>query len=159
MKKQITLLPYNTYLAVIKNSVDSDIFRNLYAKIDGKKVDIVRNGNLSCAFYVSSVLTIFQLIPKPHGTVEGTIKDLVQSGWNKLKTPKIGSVLVWEELNFNDGEKHKHIGFYIGDNKAISNSEKLGQPKIHHWTYGTIKRKPVRKVEAIYWNKKYLKIK
>lgn len=153
--KQITLLPYDTYLAVIENSVGSDIFRNLYAKINGKKVDITRNGNLSCAFYVSSILTIFQLIPKPHGTVEGTIRDLEQSGWKKIKTPKIGSILIWEKLNFNDGEKHKHIGFYIGNNKAISNSEKIGNPNIHHWTSGTIKGKPARKIEAIYWNKKF----
>ena len=154
-KKQITPLLYETYLAVVKNSVGSNIFRNFYAKINGKKVDIMRNGDLSCAFYVSSILTMFQLIQKPHGTIESTVKDLAQSGWKKVKAPKIGSVLIWENLNFDDGETHKHIGFYIGNNKAVSNSEKLGQPNIHHWTYGTAKGKPVRKVEAIYWNKKF----
>ena len=115
----------------------------------------MRDGGLSCAFYASSVLALFQLIKKSHGTVEGAIKDLEESGWNKIKTPKIGGVLIWEKLNFENGEAHKHMGFYIGNDKAVSNSEKLGQPKIHHWTYGTIKGKPVRKVEIIYWNKKF----
>ena len=156
MKKQKVIpILFDTYIAVIKNSVGSKIFRNSYAKVNGKKIDILKNGELSCAFFVSSVLALFPLFElikcPPHSTVDGTLKDLQQSGWQKIKKPKIGSIIVWGK-NHNS---HKHIGFYIGNNKAIStNSFRKGQPVIHHWTYGIKRNKPGRKVEAIFYNKK-----
>ncbi|MCX6813984.1 MAG: hypothetical protein NT078_02130 [Candidatus Azambacteria bacterium] len=115
----------------------------------------MKNGGLSCARFVSSLLYLFKLIKDMHATVNGIVKDLKQSGWKKIKKPKIGSILVWEKIDFGNKDFHKHIGFYIGNNKAISTSSpKKGQPVIHHWTYGIKRNKPVRKVEAIFWNKK-----
>lgn len=159
-KEKVIPILFDTYIVVIKNSVGSKMFRNSYAKVNGKKKDILKNGKVSCAFFVSSVLALFPLFKlikyPPHSTVDGTVKDLEQSGWQKISTenekkPKIGSIIVWEK-NHNS---HKHIGFYIGNNKAIStNSIKKGRPAIHHWTYGIKRNKPGRKVEAIFWNKK-----
>ena len=156
MKKQKVIpIIFDTYIAVIKNSVGSKMFRNSYAKVDGKKTDIMKNGDLSCAWFVSSLLYLFKLIKDAHATVNGTIKDLQQSGWKKIKKPKIGNVIVWEKIDFGNKDFHKHIGFYIGNNKAISTSNsKKGQPIIHHWTYGIKRNKPVRKVKAIFWHKK-----
>ena len=140
MKKQkIIHLPFDTYLAVVKNSVGSRMFRNFYAKVNGKKTDIMKNGKLSCAFFASSLLHLFKLVKEPHATVDGTIKDLRSSGWKAIRKPRIGSVLVLEAK-----DSHKHIGFYIGNNKAISNSTKLGYPVKHHWTFGG-----ARKVELM----------
>jgi len=155
MKKQKVIpILFDTYIAVIKNSVGSKIFRNSYAKINNKKTDILQNGNLSCAFFISSILVLFKLIKEIHGTVDETVRDLEQSGWQKITKPKIGSVIVWEKIDFGNKDFHKHIGFYIGNNKAISNSSKWKYPTIHRWTYGIKRNKPVRKVEAIFWNKK-----
>ena len=156
MKKQKVIpILLDTYIAVIKNSVGSKMFRNSYAKINGKKTDILQNGMLSCAFFVSSILVLSKLIKEIHGTVDGTVKDLEQSGWQQIAKPKIGSVLVWEKIDFGNKNFHKHIGFYIGNNKAIStNSFKKRQPAVHHWTYGIKRNKPARKIEAIFYNKK-----
>lgn len=142
-----------SYLKIIKNSLGSKIFRNLYFNINGKKTDILKNGDLSCAFFVSWILKNFELIKQTHATVNGTIKDMKKSGWHKIKKPKVGAVLVWEEKYFKNG-KHKHIGFYIGNNKAISNSFKRKGPIIHHWTFGVKNGISKRKVEEIWWNKK-----
>ncbi|MDP2945949.1 MAG: hypothetical protein Q8N61_00645 [bacterium] len=157
-KEKVIPILFDTYIAFIKNSMGSKIFRNFYAEVNGKRTDILKNGILSCACFVSSLLYLFKLIKDAHATVEGTIRDLQQSGWKSAKggsasggkKPKIGSIIVWEK-NHNS---HKHIGFYVGNNKAISTSSKNGQPVIHHWTYGVKKNRPVRKVEAIFWNKK-----
>jgi hypothetical protein len=151
--KKITPLFSDTYLAVIKNSVGSKCFRNSYAKIGGKKTDILKNGSLSCAFFASSILRMFDLIKDLHATVGGTIKDLRKSGWREIKTPKIGSILVWEAKKGNDGV-HKHIGFYIDKDRAISNDAKSRTPEIHHWTYGIKNGRPARKIETIFWNNK-----
>src|SRR3989344_134237 len=152
-KEKVIPILFDTYIAVIKNSLGSKMFRNSYAKINGKKSDILKNGGLSCAFFVSSVLALFPLFVlikyPPHSTVGGTLKDLQQSGWQKIKKPKIGSIIIWEK----NRNSHKHIGFYIDNNKAIS-TNKEERPIIHHWACGIKRNKPGRKVEAIFWNKK-----
>ena len=147
--KKITPLLFDSYLAVIKNSVGSKMFRNFYAKVNGQRTDIMKNGKLSCAFYVSAVLALFQLIKRQHATVDSTVKDLRESSWQPAKKPKIGSVLIWEKTDSGNGDFHQHIGFYIGGRKAISNSSKSGCPVRHHWTFGN-----KRKVKMILWNPK-----
>lgn len=133
-KQKIELVLNETYLVAIKNSVGTKIFRNLFARVGRKTKDITENGNLSCAFYVSSILYLFKLIKEIHATVNGTVRDLKESGWVEIKKPKNGCVLVWEEKKFKNGNSHKHIGFYIGNQIAISNNSKLGYPTVHRWT-------------------------
>lgn len=145
-KQNVEPLVLDTYLAVIKNSLGAKMFRNYYAKVDGRKTDIMRDGELSCAFFVSSVLTLAKLIKNVHGTVDTTVKDLLDTGWVKIAKPKIGSVLVWEAIDFGGGEAHKHIGFYVGDGMAISNSDKLKCPVEHEWNFNS-----KRKLELILW--------
>ena len=55
-----------------------------------------------------------------------------------------------EDSGPGDDEEHKHIGFYDGNNEAISNDSKSGTPQKHHWTYGEKDGKPVRKIIAVY---------
>ncbi len=155
-KKKITVkyLRFPTYLSVIKNSVGSKIFRHSYADVNGKKIDITENGRLSCTFYVSSILKMFGLIKEVHTTVVGAIKDLEKSGWIKIKKPRAGCILLWEPKRFAENRTHMHLGFYLGNKKAISNDEKIHAPKINHWTNGKNKKdKPSRKVIAIYWHR------
>ena len=146
MKKTPKIIPLNTdsYLSVIKNSVGTKMFCHLYASVNGKKIDIAKNGELSCAFYASSVLVIFGLIHEIHATVDSTVRDLERSGWKKAKEPKPGSVIVWEK-GVGSG-KHKHIGFCIGKNSAVSNNFKKGYPIVHD-----LKKK---NIEQLYWNPK-----
>lgn len=146
-------LLFPTYLAAIKNSLGSKLFKSNFFKINNKKKDLLRNGELSCGFYVSSILYLFKLIKDIHVTVDGTIKDLEKSGWRKITKPKPGAVIVWEGLTENN-ETHKHIGFYINNNMAVSNSSKNKIIAKHHWTYGNKNGKPIRKVTNIYWNQK-----
>ena len=147
-KQKVIPLIGDTYLAVIKNSVGSKMFRNFYAKVDGKKLDITRNGGLSCAFYASSILALAKQIKGIHTTVSSTVQDLQKSGWKIIKKPKVGSVLVWEKSNLGDNSAHKHIGFYIRNGKAVSNSYKRGCPLEHNWILAN------RKIEMILWNSK-----
>lgn len=149
LQKQITPLIRDTYRAMIKNSSGTQLFRNFYARVNGKKIDVMKDGGLSCAFFVSSLLSILGLIKTTHKTIESAVKDMKQSKWKPTKKLAPGSILVWEKK-----KEHKHIGFYIGNNKALSNSSKKKSPAIHHFTYGVRNGKPVRKIEVIYWHKK-----
>ena len=143
-------------LAIIENSAKGDnyLFRNLYADENGEEIDIFENGKTACCGHVSWILLALELIKHPHAAVHGTEKDMLQSGWYKIQELKTGAVIVWESrvadsgLQGEKGVKLAHMGFYIGNDQAISNDSKgSGFPRKHHYTYnGT------RKIERIYWH-------
>lgn len=144
------LLIFDSYLATIKNSVGTKMFRNLFLNVNGKKTDVLKNGDLSCAYFVSSILYLFGLIKEKHATVDGSIKGMKRFGWKIIKKPKIGCVILWD---LKDG--HRHLGFYLGGKSAISHRPEKRVPVKHHWTYGVDKNgNPKRKILAFHWNDK-----
>lgn len=148
----VVLLPKESYLAMIRNSVGTNLFRNLYAVIDGEKQDILKDSNLSCSFFVSSILHQFNLIALPHATVAGLERDMKSSGWRAVKTLRPGDILIWEPiLQYADGKEHSHVGFFIGNDNAISNSNQEKTPIEHHITFGIRPNgSPARVIIAIY---------
>lgn len=155
MKKQrLTLEVFRSYIAAIKNSVGSKIFRSRYFRVNGKPQDVLENGNLSCAYFVSSILYHFGLTKEIHTTVRKTISDMERRGWKGIKKPRAGSVLIYEEKYFPEsGHRHMHIGFYIGGGRAVSTSSKYRTPIVHRWQKEPSSGKP-RKVIAILWNRR-----
>ncbi len=139
------LLLKETYLAMAQNSIGSKLFQNLFAEVGGKEVNILKGGDVSCAYFVSTLLKVFDLIKTPHATVSGLEKDLMQSGWNKTEEMLPGTVLIWEAAKQADDEEHEHVGIYIGNDTAVSNSYKELTPVEHHVTFDN-----KRKVRAIY---------
>ena len=144
-KSMITPLLLKNYLHMVKASVDSPLFQNLYCSVDGEAKDILRDGDLSCAFFVSWILMPFHLLKNAHATVAGTVRDLKESGWVTITEPKPGAVIVWTPRE-TEGEIHAHIGFAIEDGKAISNDKDKRSPQIHSWNS--------RPVEEILWHPK-----
>jgi hypothetical protein len=144
----VELLRHDTYVGLIQNSIGAKLFQNLFAKVNGKKMDILKGGEFSCAFYVSSLLVIAGFMKKPHATVKSTQKDLEASGWKRAARPKYGDILIWEATDTS--KMHEHIGFYGGADKAISNSDTKHMPVLHHMYYGLKKGKPNRKITAVY---------
>jgi hypothetical protein len=149
IKQKVERLIFSSYLAMIKNSVGSKAFRNYFAKVNGIKKDVMKNGENSCAFFVSSILLTFELIKHFHATVNGVERDLKESNWKEIKKPKVGSIIIWEPKIDKNNEIHKHIGFYIGNGKVISNSPQKRTPIVHDLNYNG-----KRKIEKIYWNSK-----
>lgn len=128
---------------LIKNSLGSNFFKSLYFFAPKKSKDVLNNGDLSCAFYVSVILKILGLIENLHTTVLSTVKDLEKSGWYEIKRPKFGAVILWD---YKPNGKNLHLGFYLNKSKAVSNSSKLKSPKIHNINYEN------RKIKAIYFH-------
>ena len=139
------LLIYDSYIKMIKNTVGTKMFRNLYLETNNKKFDATQDGNLSCAFFVSNVLLIWGLISKGHANVPSTTKDMIKNGWKKIlkNKTKPGDVIVWEKK-----KGHFHNGFYIGNKKAISTDSEKAMPVIHKWDY--------RKIIAVYRYSKFI---
>lgn len=154
--KNIRIKKLKSLLAIVENSVrggDNYLFRNIYADVNGEEKDILEDGALSCAVFASAVLLNLELIKKPHATVSSTIKDMLENGWHEIAQLKPGVVILWEKIMFEDGEEHPHMGFYIGNEEAISNSFTNKCPRQHHVTYGVNPDgTPKRKIEKIYWS-------
>ena len=119
----------SSYLAAVRDSVGSHIFRHLYAVDEhGSRSDILQNGRLSCAYYVAFILYHFQLVKTPHATVTSTEPSDAHA----------------------EGAMHEHIGFYLGDERAISNSSAIGEITEHDWTFGADNEgNPNRKITKI----------
>jgi len=141
------------YLKMIRNSEGTKIFQDFYGIYNRKINNLTKGGKLSCAFFVSSILYLFGLIKNIHLGVTretegiaslGLLEDMQKSGWFEISRPKIGCVLLWEKK-----KGHFHIGFYLGNKKAISNSSTKRKVVIHDYKFD---RK--RKIEKIFWYKK-----
>lgn len=148
--KEIKVKPllFDSYLAAVRNSVGTRMFRNFYARINRKKEDVTIDGIRSCAFFVSTILTMFGLTKSVHLTLAKVIKDMEESGWYKIKKPRVGAVLIWEREKMS-GKWFGHVGFYVGGDMAISNSTSVRTPQRHHWTFDN-----KRGIKAIYWHRK-----
>ncbi len=146
-KNKPAFLLLKNLLTVARGSTGSNAFRKLYYHVDGHEIEALRDGDLSCAVFVSFILKIFSLIPGIHTTVKATVIDLERSGWRTIKKTRPGAILVYRAKYFpRIKETHRHVGIFLGKGKAISNVSKKRSPGIHKWNY--------RPVEKILWNKK-----
>ncbi|MDD4290564.1 MAG: NlpC/P60 family protein [Patescibacteria group bacterium] len=121
------------YINYARKCIGSNEFRCYFVSGVNKKIDILENGKFSCAKFVSELLYKFKLIKNVHVNVLSTVRELKNCGWKKVDINNLylGDVLIWEK----NKQGHYHIGFYIGDGLAISNSAKFRVPRIHHFTY------------------------
>jgi hypothetical protein len=141
-KPTVKHLPRESLLAFAKNSVGSAAYKNYFAFYNGSKSDLVGGGSSSCAFFISNALRMFGSVREGHLTVDSTVVDLIKCGAVAvgLRSIEPGDVLIWAKRN-----NHKHIGFYVGQNQAISTSAKTRRISKHHYTYGGS-----RKIEAAF---------
>lgn len=155
MAKKPKLEIFPSYFKAIENSAGSNLFRNLYYRIDRKTIDVLDNGDLSCANFVTTILYIFDLIKERHTTVIATIDDILKSGWYEIKKPKKGAIILWSYKKKDDGTQgeHRHVGFYIDKKTAISNYAPRRIVIRHHPTFGTFSNGEARRdILAYYWN-------
>jgi hypothetical protein len=117
------------YTGYAKQCIGSDEFKHYFVIRNKKNIDLLENGKFSCAKFVSE----FKLMSCVHVNVLSAVRDMKKANWKNINIDdlKIGDVIVWEK----NKSGHYHIGFYIGDNRAISNSLKYRSPQEHHYTY------------------------
>jgi len=148
-KPIVKILASKNIVSLVKRSLGSPVFQNLYATVDGEEKDILQGGRFSCAFFISAILRQLELIKKGHAGVAGLEKDMIESGWQKIDKPILGSIVFYDPAPNSEDELcpegHPHVGIYMGNDTVISNSTEERVPVEHHWTYdGT------RKITAIY---------
>lgn len=160
----VTLLFKKNYLAMIRNAArgETHMFRNYYITIDGVERDALKDGALACGTFISSVLYLqnstIEFLKKPkwisfvHANIPAVEKDMRQNGWQITEDLREGTILVWEAREGTEvpvyGNMHLHGGFYMGNERAISNgSDSILMPEEHHYTYDGS-----RKIVRMYWH-------
>lgn len=128
------------------------MFRNYFYQNLG---DILKNGDLSCAYFVSIVLLMFGFVDKPYFRVLDTIAEMEKNGWYEITKLRKGCIVVWNPIVQNGGT-HLHIGFYMGKGIAISNRSSLGVPGEHSVTASGLDKTPTKigTIRTIYWHDK-----
>ena len=126
--RNITTYERKTVLTAIEAAVGTPIFQHFYVRNEskGQDIDATKGGQSSCAFFVSSMLAMFDYIDRSHTVVDTTVTKMLEHGWVQVDAPTPGSVVHWPEQN-----GHKHIGFYLGGDRYISSSESQNTPQIH----------------------------
>jgi hypothetical protein len=140
LKKKITVDREKNYLTMITNAVGSRLFAQLWVSDSaGEEEDISRGGELSCAIFVSGVLKLNDRLKELTATVSRLQERMLAQGWREVSLEEIkpGDVIFWNKRTAKGaGAAHSHVGFYIGHQKAISNSNKLKKIVRHSWNYG-----------------------
>jgi hypothetical protein len=153
--KIIKKMKLKNLLICINNSVGTQMFKNYFVeKNEEEPKDVMQNGDLSCAYYVSTILLMFGLIDRCHWRVDGTIKAMENHGWIQIKKIRPGCVIIWDPIKQN-GEAHFHIGFYIGEEIAVSNRSSMSMPGAHPLHYSGLDKenhKQKAKIHALYWH-------
>jgi hypothetical protein len=137
-------LYFDTYIAMIQNAPGTQMFRHFYVQSgEGRKFDALEDGENACAFFVSSVLKLFDKIHSVHGTVANTVKELEETGWEKVDNPIAGDVIIWKANA--KANNHEHIGFSLGNKQAASTSSAKKEVTKHDLDFGSESR-PIRSV-------------
>ncbi len=134
--KNFKILERDSFLVMINNSVDSKIFNSIIVEEEGTKRDLLNDGEFSCAFFVSGILVINQLLTKVRATVSNLSVDLFASEkFREIPESEIqaGDIIIWEKFVFPDGSVNAHVGFYLGDEWAVSTSYANKKVIKHHY--------------------------
>lgn len=124
---RLTPLTKKNFLTSTMGVVGSQLFRHLYVQDESKQeIDVIEDGRLACAYVVSSLLTLYGFLDKPHATVATTLKKMSEYGWQETDRPQPGAVVYWPEV-----EGHAHIGIMIDNETCISNSSTTRTPVQH----------------------------
>ena len=125
----------STYLSMIENSVGTKMFQSCFFKKVNTdwsvSSDVCDEGRLSCAFHVSGILKMMDLVRVMCVTVGGLERELNNTGWREciVYPLEIGDVIFWEAMKNSDGKEHRHCGFYVkindmGTEIYVSNLDK-----------------------------------
>jgi hypothetical protein len=132
----IEVLRKETYLKMLENAPGTRLFNSVIVRFkdSGKILDVLGDGENSCAAFVSSVMMLAGLLEKQSATVESVRKKLLEKKWNKVSAEQIfpGDVVFWEGIRFETGDIHEHVGFALSATEAVSTDYKQKQVVTHN---------------------------
>lgn len=115
----LTKLTLKNLLSYIHGAVGTELFQNIYVRdSNGRQFDALAGGERSCAYVVSTILTMCGLIDRPHAVTATTLEAMKAAGWQAAEKPVAGAVACWPPSD----SQPAHIGFYLDEQTYMSNS-------------------------------------
>lgn len=112
-----------TLVYFVKNSVGSRAWaKSFILDSDNRVHDLYESGNLSCAYFISSVLKTCELWDgQCVGNVNSLISKLPDNGWERIEEPRIGAIVIYGEVQLDRAWATRHVGFVVGEDEVVSN--------------------------------------
>lgn len=141
--KNVEILKKESLVKALENSVGSRLFNSLLVRFsDSEQVkDILNDGELSCAYFVSSLLVMHGLLGETHTTVANLRQVLTENPkWQEvpLESVEAGDVVFYKKRTFADGSGNAHVGFAVGKTDAVSTDYKKKAVSQHKLDYTPI---------------------
>lgn len=152
------ILRRETFVKMVENSIGTRLFNSIIAKKGEEIVDILGDGDLSCATFVSNILYLNHLLDNQRVVVGSLEKDLSASpNFEEISPenylPKTGDVILWSKIIGVDGIAHRHFGFALSDEEAVSTTG-ISHSAIRHPLYKKPDTDIDRPIERIFRVKK-----
>jgi len=155
VKDKPKILKKETYLKMIGNSIGSKLFNSIIAIDNGVEKDILNDGQVSCAVFVSNILFLNGLLSKQRATINSLENDLLslpqfQQISEVNYKPEKGDMVIWESIKFNSGSEHRHIGFILNSKEAVSTDYREKCVVKHDIYRNTEDSTKIRKIEKVF---------
>ncbi len=149
----IQFLQKETYIRTIENAEGTRLFNSIFVKKTGSDtvIDVCGDGEKSCAYFVSSVLTLVGIFDKPSTTVATVQNRMSTGGFMEISTNEIeaGDIVIWEKQLLNN-EENEHIGFALNKEEAMSTYFRERKVTRHPLTFGATPERPERKIDRAF---------
>lgn len=140
------------YIETVMGSVNSLKYRQHHVLTsDGITQTVFADSGVASAYHVSSILNSLQLsLGEIRLNILDILADLEVSAWERTKTLSKGAVVVWEPYSYVSGKPRQHIGFYIGNDRAVSNISDAHIPTEHDVYFRDEKRHLIVERSIVY---------
>jgi hypothetical protein len=144
-----------TLIYIANNSVGSKMWaKSFILDSDDKVHDLYEDGNLSCAYHVSTTLKMCELWKdQAVGNVGSLVDKLPQNGWYQIDSPRPGAIIVYGRNLLHRAWATMHIGIIVGEDEVISNGSNDSHIiRRHPINYTKLKSGQWREIEGYWWH-------
>ncbi len=144
-----------TLVYIANNSVGSKMWsKSFILDSDGRVHDLYEDGNLSCAYHITTTLKMCELWKNEAvANVDSVIAKLPLNGWNQIDGPMVGAIIVYGRNQLHRAWATKHIGFIVGEDEVVSNgSNSTHIIEKHPINYMRLPSGEWREIESYWWH-------
>ncbi len=112
-----------TLVYIANNSVGSKMWsKSFIFDSEGRVHDLYEDGNLSCAYHISTTLKMCELWKNEAvANVDSVVAKLPQNGWTEIEEPRVGAIVVYGKNQLHRAWATRHIGIIVGEDEVVSN--------------------------------------
>ena len=147
-----------TLIYIAKNSVGSKMWsKSFILDSEGNVHDLYEDGNLSCAYHISTTLKMCELWKNEAiANVDSLVNKLPENGWTQIDEPRPGALIVYGKNQLHRAWATKHVGILVGSDEVVSNgSNESHIIESHPINYMKLPSGEWREIEGYWWHEDF----